>query len=292
MEEFLKYIEFEKRLSKHTLISCSNDLSQFSLYLEEVYQVSDLSLANYPIIRSWIGTLAENEISARSITRKIATLRSFYKYLLKNNKILEDPTLKIKTPKLKKRLPSVIAEEECESIVADIQFSEDFEGTRDKLILELFYGTGIRRAELIALKESDIDIYNATLSVIGKGNKQRLVPLNKNLVNLINEYRDKKRNLMAGNLNKYLIVTNGGEQSYPVLINRIVKKYLIQITTSEKKSPHVLRHSFATHLLNNGADLNAIKDLLGHTSLAATQVYTHNSPEKLKAIFDQAHPKS
>jgi integrase/recombinase XerC len=292
MEGFLKYLEFEKRLSNHTLTSYSNDLSQFSSYLYSQYQITVLAEANYSLIRSWISQLAENNISSRSITRKIATLRSYYKYALREGYVNADPTLKIRTPKLKKRLPSVIPEEECIHMLDRLQFPDDPEGVRDKLILELFYGTGIRRAELISLKEGDVDIYNATLTVLGKGNKQRLIPLNKNLVELIKLYRDKKRYVMGSNLNKYLIVTTDGEKTYPVLINRIVKKYLIQITTSEKKSPHVLRHSFATHLLNNGADLNAIKDLLGHTSLAATQVYTHNSPEKLKAIFDQAHPKS
>lgn len=292
MEGFLKYIEFEKRLSNHTLISYSNDLNQFSEYINKDYGLTNLSQVTYAMIRSWIMQLAENEIQPRSITRKIATLRSYYKYLLREGAIGEDPTVKLRAPKIKKRLPTVISEVECTNLLDTVNFADDFEGQRDRLILELFYSTGIRRSELIEIKDGDFNIYDATLSVLGKGNKQRLIPLNKNLLEMITLYMDKKRCHLEGNFNKYLIVTTEGKKTYPVLINRIVKKYLIQVTTSDKKSPHVLRHSFATHLLNNGAELNAIKDLLGHTSLAATQVYTHNSPEKLKAIFDQAHPKS
>lgn len=292
MEGFLKYIEFEKRYSKHTLVSYKNDLNQFSAYLNTAYQITDVLEATYPIIRSWIAQLGEEGLSAKSVNRKIATLRSYFKFLMRQGKILKDPTLKLKSPKVKKRLPSVVSENECFDLFEGMLFTEDFEGMRDRLILELFYGTGIRRSELIDIKETDINIYQATLSVTGKGNKQRVIPLNKNLIDLITVYKDQKRLAVAGNLNQYLIVTNEGNKSYPVFIYRTVKKYLSAVSTIEKRSPHVLRHSFATHLLNNGADLNAIKDLLGHSSLAATQVYTHNSPEKLKAIFDQAHPKS
>lgn len=290
---FYKYIQYEKRYSKHTLISYTTDLSQFSDFLAETYQLTDLSEANYNIIRSWLLQLSENKISAKSINRKIACLRSFYKFLLKEGKIKKDPTLKIIAPKLKKRLPAFVKEENLNSLFDSFEFSSDFSGQRDKLVIELLYGTGIRLSELIELKEIDINVYQKTITVLGKGNKQRIIPLNENLLDLIFIYRGYKKEAMGdSNSIEYLVVSDKGEKSYPVFINRIVKRYLNLVTTIEKKSPHVLRHSFATHLLNRGADLNAIKDLLGHSSLAATQVYTHNSLEKLKAIFDQAHPKS
>jgi integrase/recombinase XerC len=290
VNSFLSYIEFEKRYSQHTLTSYKTDLEQFSTYLTTSYQISNPAEANYNIIRSWILSLVENEISAKTINRKIACLRSYYKFLLKKGTITKDPTLKIKTPKVKKSLPVFVEEENMAKLLNQFEFDEGFEGFRDKLILEFLYGTGVRLSELINIKEVDINGFESTVKVLGKGNKQRIIPINKTLLELIDIYKNKKREAMV--VNEFLIVTDNGEQSYPMFIYRIVKKYLSLITTAEKKSPHVLRHTFATHLLNKGADLNAIKDLLGHSSLAATQVYTHNSIEKLKAIFDQAHPKS
>jgi integrase/recombinase XerC len=290
VNSFLSYIEFEKRYSQHTLTSYKTDLEQFSTYLTTSYQISNPAEANYNIIRSWILSLVENEISAKTINRKIACLRSYYKFLLKKGTITKDPTLKIKTPKVKKSLPVFVEEENMAKLLNQFEFDERFEGFRDKLILEFLYGTGVRLSELINIKEVDINGFESTVKVLGKGNKQRIIPINKTLLELIDIYKNKKREAMV--VNEFLIVTDNGEQSYPMFIYRIVKKYLSLITTAEKKSPHVLRHTFATHLLNKGADLNAIKDLLGHSSLAATQVYTHNSIEKLKAIFDQAHPKS
>jgi integrase/recombinase XerC len=291
IDSFLKYIEYEKRYSRHTLISYKTDLLQFSDYLLSTYQSDKPAEANYSIIRSWLHTLAENKITAKSINRKIACLRSYYKFLLKKGEISKDPTLKIKAPKIKKYLPAFIEEESMTNLLDKVEFKEGFEGLRDKLVLELLYGTGIRLSELIELKTSDINTFDNTIKVLGKGNKQRIIPLNKTLLNLINIYEKNKKKMEKGN-NNYLVLTDKGEKTYPMFISRITEKYLGLVTTLEKKSPHILRHSFATHLLNKGADLNAIKDLLGHSSLAATQVYTHNSIEKLKAIFDQAHPKS
>jgi integrase/recombinase XerC len=298
---FLKYIEFEKRYSPHTLISYKTDLQQFAEFLTSNYQLSEPDKANYPLIRDWIASLANQEISAKSINRKIASLRSYYKFLLKKTLISKDPTVKIKAPKIRKRLPVYIEEKDINLLLDHLQFTDDFNGLRDKLIFELLYGTGIRLSELIGLQISDINLFENTIKVLGKGNKQRIIPLNKSLINLITLYKDKKQEV-SQNDTRILIVTDKGEKAYPMFIQRVVKKYLEagitidgtnrSITTIEKKSPHILRHSFATHLLNKGADLNAIKDLLGHSSLAATQVYTHNSIEKLKAIFDQAHPKS
>jgi integrase/recombinase XerC len=290
IQSFFKYIEFEKRYSKHTLISYRNDLLQFSSYLESTYQLDNPQEANYGIIRSWILSLVEDNISPKSINRKLACLRSYYKFLLKRGDISKDPMLKIKAPKVKKSLPSFIEEESIHKLLDQVEFKNDFQGIRDKLVLEILYGTGIRLSELINLKESDVNFSERTIKVLGKGNKQRIIPLNQTLFQLIDIYRKSKKSEMGSG--DYLIITDNGKKAYPMFIYRIVRNYLSIITSLEKRSPHVLRHSFATHLLNKGADLNAIKDLLGHSSLAATQVYTHNSIEKLKSIFDQAHPKS
>jgi len=292
VSDFLKYIEYEKRYSKHTLTSYKNDLLQFSAFLENEYQLSFPEQATYPLIRSWVASLAENAIQPKSITRKIASLRSYYGFLNRSAVISKDPTLKLKAPKVKKSLPIYVEEETLTSLLDGELFEDTFEGQRDRLILELLYGTGIRLSELIETKIKHLNPYEQTIKVLGKGNKERLIPMNVTLVERINSYELRKKKEGISNSKDYLIVTNKGEQTYPMFIYRTVKKYLDMVTTVEKRSPHVLRHSFATHLLNKGADLNAIKDLLGHSSLAATQVYTHNSPEKLKEIFKQAHPKS
>ncbi|MCR6639769.1 MAG: tyrosine-type recombinase/integrase [Sporocytophaga sp.] len=291
IESYLNYIRYEKRYSNHTFVSYQNDLNQFSAFSKDSYGLLCLSEASYQMIRAWIVTLAENEITAKSINRKIACLRSFYKYLLKQNTIQKDPTLRLKAPKINKQLPHFVEENDILKLLDQFIFSEDFYGLRDKLILELLYGTGIRLSELISIKEEHINKFERIIKIKGKGNKERIIPLNENLMNLINIYK-KEREKVIERPNKYLIITDKGDQGYPMFIYRTVKNYLETIPTLEKRSPHVLRHTFATHLLNKGADLNAIKDLLGHSSLAATQVYTHNSLDKLKAIFEQAHPKA
>ena len=274
-------------------------MNQFSLFLETEFSLDNPQDASYSIIRSWIVKLAEAKITPKSINRKIAALRSYYKYLLRNGKISKDPTLKIKAQKVKKSLPVFVEEEKLinllDGVVSkdnSIGFEENFSGRRDRLIVELLYGTGIRLSELIEAKIQDVNFYEGTIKVLGKGNKERIIPMNYTLIERIKEYNLQKKKEGLSNSIEYLIVTNEGEQTYPMFIYRTVRKYLDMTTTVEKRSPHVLRHSFATHLLNKGADLNAIKDLLGHSSLAATQVYTHNSLEKLKEVFKQAHPKS
>jgi integrase/recombinase XerC len=300
VSDFLKYIQYEKRYSPHTLTSYQSDLEQFSTFLEREYQISNPQEASYSIIRSWIVQLAENKISPKSINRKIVSLRSYFKYLMRQGKITKDPTVKIKGPKVKKPLPVFVEEDKIVALLDKVKeseedkegFEDNFEGNRDRLILELLYGTGMRRAELIEIKTSAVNFYEGTLKVLGKGNKERIIPMNQTLVTRIKEFETLKKKEFSGNSSEYLIVTNEGKKTYPMFIHKAVRKYLDTITTVEKRSPHVLRHSFATHLLNKGADLNAIKDLLGHSSLAATQVYTHNSLDKLKAIFNQAHPKS
>lgn len=287
---FLKYIETEKRYSRHTLTSYKNDLDQFSSYLKSHYQIENPAEANYGLIRDWVITLMESGISPKSVNRKLATLRSYYKFLLRKGNIAKDPMLKVKAPKVKKSLPVFVEEESMHKLLDQLEFKDDFSGIRDKLVLELLYGTGIRLSELINLADSDVNISSRTIKVLGKGNKQRIIPLNQTLSEIIYIYKERKQSEM-GAVNNF-IVTDKGEKTYPMFIYRLVTSYLKEVTSLEKKSPHVLRHTFATHLLNKGADLNAIKDLLGHSSLAATQVYTHNSIEKLKAIFDQAHPRS
>ena len=292
MELFFKYLQFEKRYSPHTLLSYQTDLGQFSSYLAATYGITDPAEAEHAILRSWIVSLVQKNLDARTVNRKIACLRSYYKFLLRNNRITKNPTLRLKPPKASKKLPNFVSEATFNGYLDAFAFEDTFEGHRDKLILEFLYGTGIRLAELIGIAEADINMSGKTVRVTGKGNKERIVPINDNLFQSIGQYLDKKKSTFPDNLTAKLLVTNKALPLYPKLVYRIVKKHLSLITTSEHTSPHVLRHSFATHLLNRGADLNAIKDLLGHTSLAATQVYTHNSIEKLKSIFDKAHPKA
>lgn len=289
---FLQHIKYEKRLSHHTFTAYETDLTQFSAFLLFQYEFKEPDKADFQMIRSWIVALVDEKIENRSINRKIATLRSFYNFLLRHKTIAANPMLKIRALKTDKTLPNYVEEKPMENLLDDMQFSDDFSGLRDKLVIELLYGTGMRLAELIGLKITDLNLYNNTLVVLGKRNKQRIIPVNKSLVEAIKKYLTLRTDIADDTTHSYLILTDSGTQAYPMFIQRLVKKYLSLVTSLEQRSPHVLRHTFATHLLNRGADLNAIKDLLGHTSLAATQVYTHNSIEKLKKVFKQAHPKA
>ncbi|XOV92353.1 MAG: tyrosine-type recombinase/integrase [Bacteroidota bacterium] len=292
IESFLRYLQFEKRYSNHTLEAYRRDLSQFTDYLKETFEISDFHESEHVHLRGWIVSQIESGISPRSVNRKIATLKSFYKFLQSREHLVKNPASRLKPLKTEKKLPSFVREAEIDNLLDQIEYSDDFEGLRDKLILELLYGTGIRLAELIGLKDQDINNFQENIKVLGKRNKERVIPIGKNLVQLIKRYKEKRQLEVFEEMNRFLLVTNSGQQLYPMFVYRLVKKYLQLVTTLSKKSPHVLRHTFATHLLNKGADLNAVKDLLGHTSLAATQVYTHNSMEKLKSVFDQAHPKA
>lgn len=292
VDSFLKYISFEKRYSKHTVSSYQNDLEQFHSFIQDKFQTENLSEATQLMIRSWVLSLMDANISARSVNRKIASLRSYFKFLLKRELIQKDPTSKIRSLKVSKELPSFADEQEFSTFLDNILFPESFEGRRDQVILEMLYGTGIRLAELLGLKVSDFNQGQSTIKVLGKRNKERVIPISKALGELVRIYIDEKNHAFSHDQNSYLIVNKDGGQAYSMLIYRTVKKYLSQVSSIDKKSPHALRHTFATHLLNKGADLNAVKDLLGHSSLAATQVYTHNSLEKLKSVFDQAHPKA
>lgn len=292
VNSFIKYISFEKRYSKHTVSSYQNDLGQFQSFIYDKFQADQLAHATQLMIRSWVLSLMDDSISARTVNRKIASLRSFYKFLLKREVIIKDPTSKIRSLKTSKELPSFADETEFSVFLDNVSFPESFEGRRDQLILEMLYGTGIRLAELIGLKVSDINENQSTIKVLGKRNKERIIPISAPLYEMTKSYINEKNHAFSHDHNSYLFVSRGGGQAYPMLIYRTVKKYLNNVSSLDKKSPHVLRHTFATHLLNKGADLNAVKDLLGHSSLAATQVYTHNSLEKLKSVFDQAHPKA
>lgn len=292
IESFLKHLQYEKRASPHTVLAYQNDLNQFHRYLQEKSTYIGVVYAEYGMVRGWIVELVESGIEAPSINRKIACLRTFYKFLLRQEVITRDPMMKIKILKGKKKLPSFIKEGDMVQLLDHQEFADTFEGSRDKLILELFYGTGIRLSELIFLKDKSIDLLNRTIKVLGKRNKERVIPFTPSLISLIEQYRNHRNREVEIKDHGNFFVTATGDSCYPMMIYRTVKQYLDDFPALEKRSPHVLRHTYATHLLNKGAELNAVKDLLGHSSLAATQVYTHNSMEKLKKVFEQAHPKA
>jgi integrase/recombinase XerC len=292
LERFITYLQFEKRYSPHTVSAYQSDLEQFFAHVNTPEQtVTHPSQITHHHIRNWMVELMDNGITARTVNRKTATLRKYFKFLLQGDIISTNPAAKIQTPKTPKKLPVVVETDKLTNML-DLGFDTDFAGTRDKLILELLFGTGIRLAELVGLKESDINNYEGTIKVLGKRNKERIIPINKELKHVIANYLELKKNENFNNNSVTLVVTDTGANAYPKLIYLIVRKYLSNISTQNKLSPHVLRHTFATSLLNKGADLNAIKELLGHANLSATQVYTHNSVERLKSIYKQAHPRA
>jgi integrase/recombinase XerC len=291
IQAFVNYLSAEKRFSKHTVIAYQKDLEQFSDFLEQYFELKNVVQANRDHIRSWVVYQVEKQLGEKTINRKISTLKSFYKYLLKSEVINVIPTNDIATPKLKKKLPQYIPREDMSRLLDDTQFPHDFEGVRDKLMIELLYCTGIRSSELMELTITNVCFNDSSIKVLGKRKKERIIPLTLELNNKLKTYVFKERNEIAVENNPYLFVTIKGKQIYHGLLYKIVNKYLSLVSRHAKKSPHVLRHTFATHMLNNGADLNGIKTLLGHTSLAATQIYTHNSIEQLKSIHKQAHPR-
>ncbi len=292
IDSFLKYIQYEKRYSKHTVTAYHKDLTQFFDFISLSGFDTDPGKITHAEIRSWLVTMMDEGLDPKSVNRKLTTLRTYFKFLLKNNWIDTNPTLKQRALKTKKQLPRFVNEDEILELFEKADFQDDFDGWRDRLVMELLYGTGIRLTELTSLKTSDINFLDQNIKVLGKRNKERVIPFTRKLYFVLDSYLSKKKEKFPGNASCYLLVTDKEEQCYPMMIYRIVKRFLDQFTTIDKRSPHVLRHTFATHLLNKGADLNAVKELLGHSSLSATQVYTHNSLEKLKKAFDQAHPKA
>jgi len=301
LERFIRYIKFEKRYSPHTVSAYQSDLEQFVSFLNNpekktpppAPEITHPSQITHYHIRNWMVELMNENIIARSINRKIATLRKYFKFLLQEGAIQVNPASKINTPKIPKNLPVIVEDARLTQMLDENEvFGNDFMGVRDKLIIEMLFGTGMRLSELLGVKETDISIYEGTVKVLGKRNKERIIPVNNELQLLLATYLDLKKNEHFCNNSLTLIVTDKGAGAYAKLIYNTVHKYLSYISTQDKKSPHVLRHTFATSLLNRGADLNAIKELLGHANLSATQIYTHNSVERLKSIYKQAHPKA
>lgn len=288
--DFLQHISTEKRYSKHTFAAYQNDLQSFANFLKDEFDHDDLATVSSEMVRTWVVKMMDNGYSGRSINRKISTLNSFYRYLIIRGAIEKNPTKSITALKYAEQLPVFIAEEEINTYLGDDNDTNNFPFVRNRLIIDLLYSTGMRRAELISLTTLSIDFANKTLKVNGKRNKDRLIPLSKKMIDQIQKYLDLKKETFEDQ-NQYLIVTNTGKEAYPELIYRTVNNELKGIT-STRKSPHVLRHSFATHLLNNGADLNSIKELMGHANLSATQIYTHTTIEQLKSIYTQAHPRA
>jgi integrase/recombinase XerC len=292
-DRFLDYITYEKRYSQHTINAYRSDLDQFSLFVSDQYQIDNINKVDHQVIRSWIVSMMENSHTSRTVNRKITTLKTYFRYLLKEGIITENPMSRVISPKTSQRLPAFVEQESMDNLFSKVDFGEGYPAARDRMIMELFYSTGMRLSELIGLKENDIDFIKNVLKVTGKRNKQRIIPFSNNLADMLRAYVEMKRKAFTGEAGEsYLFLTNKGEQLYSRMVNRIVHHYLDQVTTISKRSPHVIRHTFATHMLNNGADLNAIKEILGHANLAATQVYTHNTIEKLKSIYKQAHPRA
>ncbi len=292
IQEFLNYLTFQRRYSKHTIISYKNDLTGFFDFVIIQYNSISLSEISTSVVRSWLASLKENKTASKTINRKISTLKSFFKYQLKMNKVEISPMSSVSSLKINRRLPSFVEQLDTNTLFNHVEFPDNSEGRTNHLILSIFYQTGIRLSELINLKESQVDKSNNTIKVLGKGNKERIIPVNNNLISQVDEYISYKRVNKEESSNIYLLETKKGKRLYPKYVYKIVKKYLGDVSTNERKSPHILRHTFATHLTNNGADINAIKELLGHSSLASTQIYTHNSIEKLKEVHKLAHPKA
>lgn len=290
--EFLRYLQYEKRFSLYTIEAYRTDLLQFTAYLQNQYEIADPTLIQHIHIRSWAVSLMEQKSAASTIRRKLSTLKSYFRYLQREKIIPRSPMLQVSLPKLGKRLPAVVPEQNLAQLLDPIETPSDYLTMRDQVIIELLYLTGMRRAELLGLKVSDLNMHAQTIKVLGKGNKERLIPISHATVALLKQYLDLRTAAFSSTNETALLLTHQGKPAYPKLVYRIVNAYLSTVTTQEKRSPHVLRHSFATHLSDHGADLNAIKELLGHSSLAATQIYTHHSIERLKKIYQQAHPKS
>lgn len=287
---FLDYLRYERRYSQHTLTSYTLDLTQWTAYVASAYESPAVGAVTASMVRSWLAEMKEEGISSRTINRKISTLKSYYRYLMKTGVVQQSPLTTVVSPKVQKRLPAFVAEQDMHRLLEDLPFPADWQGITEQLIITLLYATGIRVSELVNWQQQQFDPSNGQMRVMGKGNKERIIPLSPELLQAIGAYISARpaefRHVPE------VMVTQRGKKYTSRLVYDLVKKHLSRVTTQQRKSPHILRHSFATHLMNNGAELTAVKELLGHSSLAATQVYTHNSIEKLKAIFQKAHPKA
>jgi integrase/recombinase XerC len=291
IQKFIDYLLLEKKYSQNTVVAYKNDIEAFQLFLTQEFSDSNISKANYSQIRTWVVQLVDSKISNRTINRKVSSLNSYYKFLLKTKSIEINPLVKHKALKVSKKIQIPFSETEVNSVLNSID-TNTFEGLRDKLIVELFYSTGIRRIELVQLQLKDIDLSQGLIKVLGKRNKERFIPLLPTVMDTIEAYLSKRLKLVTISNPSVFFLTKKGTKVYEMLVYRVITSYFDNISTKVKKSPHILRHSFATHLLNNGADLNAVKDLLGHSSLAATQVYTHNNVSELKKVYEKSHPRN
>jgi len=293
-QPFIDYLKFEKRYSAHTVRAYRDDLDQFFSYIQLIFGETTLPGISTPFIRSWLASLKEQKITSKSINRKISSLKSFFKYQLRTGQLEKSPMAGIISPKSGRRLPVYVEEKDIQLLIGQIDFPDNWQGKTDSLLIKIFYNTGIRLTELVNLKNSQVDNSAATIRVIGKGNKERIIPLSDALTEEIRSYQKEKQNIIVPErqeIAETLLVNTKGKQLYVKYAYLAVRKWLSLVTIIDKKSPHVLRHSFATHLMNHGADLNSVKELLGHSSLAATQLYTHNSIEKLREVHKKTHPR-
>ncbi|HVS95926.1 MAG TPA: tyrosine-type recombinase/integrase [Puia sp.] len=289
---FIDHLQFGKRYSAHTIRAYRDDLEAFALYLRDSFGRLGPEEVSPAMIRSWLASLKDAGLSSRSVNRKISSLRSYYKYQLKTAAVADSPLRAIIAPKTSKRLPAFVEQGDMAQLFAEVQFPDDWQGLTDRLILAVLYQTGMRLSELVGLRERQADSATSTVKVLGKGNKERVIPVSGALMTMVEEYKRSKRVELETPDTEFLLVSPKGKKLYPKYVYRAVREYLLQVTTIDQKSPHVLRHTFATHLMNAGAQLNTVKELLGHASLAATQVYTHNTIEKLKDVYKNAHPKA
>jgi integrase/recombinase XerC len=292
IRSFLEYLRFEKHYSEHTIRSYRDDLEGFAAYIRDEYGGMTIAAIGPMVVRSWLAALKDGGLSSRSVNRKISSLRSFFKYELKTGVVEQSPMSAIVGPRSGKRLPVFVEEGDMAALFGEVRFPDDWGGRTDRLLLAMLYHTGMRLGELINLRESQVDSGNSTIKVLGKGNKERVIPVGAALMTAVEVYVREKRGRLEAPDREFLLVSGKGKKLYPKYVYRAVKGWLAQVTTIDQKSPHVLRHTFATHLMNAGAELNSVKELLGHASLAATQVYTHNTIEKLKEIYKRAHPKA
>lgn len=292
-DDFILFLTSEKHYSPHTITAYSNDLTQFFNYVESAYGYIETKNIDHLIIRSWLSYLIQAGTTARSANRKLSTLKSYFRFLIKREIILVDPMQKIVSLRDEKNLPVFIEKEKMKLLFTSTHFEPGFKSVRNRMVLEMLYATGMRVSELVELKNKDVDLVSMIVRVTGKRNKQRIIPFGSYLSDTMSEFtKVKEERFGLISTESYFITTEKGEKAYPKLIYNIVIQGLAIVTTQLKKSPHVIRHTFATAMLNNGADLNSIKELLGHSSLAATQVYTHNTIERVKRIYQQAHPKA